>query len=678
MKLHNILLVGLAGLSLASCSDYLDVDAPSKNPPEYVFSDKKEMNRALNGVYAALNNKSTYASAFLDKFCFNTDVEFKAFNNEFTSSTSYQRYDCDADAGDIKKAWDALYQGIERANMLDSGIRNSAIFDEDDADLMQMLGEVKVLRAIFYHDLVWYWGDVPFSIKPSYESESDVYDVVDRTVILQTLIDDLKEIAPKMASLSSINFSNGTERISKDMAWAMIARLAMTAGGYSLRPDGGGEFGSMQRPDNYLDFYRTAAEYCDSVIERGDHSQFSSQKFHEVFVTQCNLGTSPRNGDIIFEIPFGKESSGSIGYIHGPKMDNSEGITVHNWGKASGSAQLNAFYRYFFDEDDVRRDYVNQMFGYNAQGVAKLNNGRTVYNGKWSKLWHTTGLGAATEDNTGINYPYMRYADVLLMSAEAENEIHQAPTAKAIERLSTVRKRAFPTNPIKATVMASDYNEFRKAVLDERKFEFAGENMRWRDLVRNNMLNENVYWTFFRYFNIAYTTQTDYADWVGLYDFDDPDWYNNNINYTIYYFDDIANNDIPDAKDRYTAEQFPNQSSNVKVCWIRNLYRKVENADRVSIVVGDEQVKPSSTNLMDWSEQDGFPKDYFLYSTRGYIYSNEDGEIIINDNGQPASALDPSTMPKASDLPVIRYILPYPRAVITRSMGKYTNKYGYK
>ena len=66
-----------------------------------------------------------------------------------------------------------------------------------------------------------------------------------------------------------------------------------------------------------------------------------------------------------------------------------------------------------FDEDDVRRDFVNQLFGYNNQGEAQLNNGRTNYNGKWSKLWNKNGLGSATEGNTGFNFPYMRYADVL-------------------------------------------------------------------------------------------------------------------------------------------------------------------------------------------------------------------------------------------------------------------------
>ena len=58
-------------------------------------------------------------------------------------------------------------------------------------------------------------------------------------------------------------------------------------------------------------------------------------------------------------------------------MDNQSGVTNHAWGKASSSAQLNALYRFLFDEDDVRRDFVNQLFGHNNQGEAQLNNGRT-------------------------------------------------------------------------------------------------------------------------------------------------------------------------------------------------------------------------------------------------------------------------------------------------------------
>ncbi|MBD5321823.1 MAG: RagB/SusD family nutrient uptake outer membrane protein [Bacteroides sp.] len=698
MKLRNIFLFGIAGLSLASCTDYLEVDAPSKNQPDYVYTDKMEMNRALNGVYAALLSGNTYGSAFLDKFCFNTDVEFKIYDNENQLPTAYQRFECDPDAGDVKKAWDALYQGIERANMLDAGIRNSDIYDEDDSELMQMLGEVKVLRAIFYHDLIWYWGDVPYSLKPSYEVADPAYDIEDRTKILDDLIEDLKAIAPKMSLSSDNSFSDRTERISKDMAWAMIARLAMTAGGYSLRPDGD-TFGKMERPDNWKDYYQTAAEYCDSVVERTTHSL--GLDYHKVFVNECNLVASATNDDVIFEIPFGKESTGAIGYIHGPKMDNAQGSTPHAWGKASSSAQLNALYRLFFKEGDVRRDYVNQWFGYNQNGEAKFNNGRTFYNGKWSKLWNTAGLGATTEGNTGINFPYMRYADVLLMSAEAELGYTGNVTEKAKQRLQTVRERAYRGSTLDPAVTGDETSPegFLKAVLNERRLEFAGENMRWRDLVRNNLLSESTFWTFWRYFNAAEANGSN-SDYVGIYDFDDADAYPNKLVFKIYYSENLPTVDTNGNKIDYqsrltsankdgvgasrtfpafpTASTFPNESGNMNIVYVLNPYTQPWN--KIGDNLPDTKNKASSADFMNWFNNDlGCPSAHFCYSLRGYIYYDPArSTTYVNRNGKYEAAPEPSAMPTTDDLPVVRYILPIPRSIITYSQGKYTNKYGYK
>lgn len=670
MKLRNIFLAGLSAVALASCSDYLDVDAPSKNPPEYVFSDKKEMRSALNGVYAAMLTNNTYGQNFIEKLSFNTDVEFKINDSEFASSSAYQRYECDPDGGEIKKAWDDLYVGVERANMLIDGIENADIYDEDDAELMQMLGEAKVLRSIFYHDLVWYFGDVPYSLLPSYKSPSRIYDVEDRTKILTDLIEDVKAIAPKMQLSTAQSFTDGPERISKDMAWAMVARLAMTAGGYSLRSEGD-DFGTMKRPDNYKDFYKTAAAYCDSVVTRSSHTL--SKQYHEVFTGECNYDYTPGD-DVIWEIPFGTHSTGNIGYIHGPKMDNQSGVTTHAWGKASSSAQLNALYRFLFDEDDVRRDFVNQLFGYNNQGEAQLNNSRTNYNGKWSKLWNRNGLGSASEGNTGFNFPYMRYADVLLMSAEAENELNGAPTSKAIERYEQVRHRAFPTRPDKAAYSgAMDKDSFLKAVLDERKFEFAGENMRWRDLVRNNMLGEALFWTFFRYYAAA-DRGSGYDSAVGEYDFGNGTAYDQKWMNSLYYLNNVPN------RDYYSFSKFPQASPNVRVVYIVNPYRLPASGDeKVQIEVDGKKQTVARADYMNWfDENTSKPTAHFLYSLRGYIYCNESGNILINNNGNYVAAPNPSTFPTVDELPAVRYILPYPRAVITRSQGKYVNKYGYR
>ena len=702
MKLRNILLSGLSVLALASCSDYLDVDAPSKIFPEEVYTDKRQMGNALNGVYASMLTGDTYGKAFLKELCFNTDVDFAMNQDRYFSGTAYRRYEADPDGSHIKKAWDALYKGIERANMFIYGVQESELYNEEDKELMQMLGEAMVLRAIFYHDLIWYFGDVPYSRIPSYKNPSNIYDVADRTVILDDMINDLIWIEDKMQLSSDQGFTDGVERISREMAWSMIARLALTAGGYSLRPEGGG-YGIMKRPENYkvtvngetktynwTDFYETAKTYADKVINESQHNL--TKDFYEVFVDECNFRTNVGD-DVIWEIPFGKESTGSIGYIHGPKMDNTQGSTPHAWGKADASAQLNAHYRYMFDEDDSRRNFVNQLFGYNNQGVPQYNNGRTVYNGKWSKLWNENGLGAATEDNTGFNFPYMRYADVLLMYAEAVNELEDGVSgpngSRAIEAYETVRGRAFRNNAIKARYRGDNsHDDFLKAVLDERKFEFAGENMRWRDLVRNNKLNEVVYWTFQRYYNTA-LSNTHYSDQISAYDFgaDAPDWQARFVE-SMRYHNDYPDGTLVDPESRYTIPfcDFPQKSPNVKIVWVINPYdpkntavtykTRDKNADG-KIVTTTHQ--PGTANT-EWINNDnGKPTDYFLYSLRGYIYQDEDeGHITILRNGSEEEAPTPDSNPTYETLPTIRYILPYPRSVITRSMGKYENKYGYR
>lgn len=716
MKFRNILLAGLAATVMVSCSDYLDVDAPSKTLPEEVYSDMREANRALNGVYASMLTGDTYGSAFMNDFCYNTDVDFAMKTDRYANSSTYMRYECDPDAGGIKKVWDALYTGIERANMLINGLEKSPLYDEDDAEFMQMLGEATVLRAIFYHDLVFYFGDVPYTRTPAMDASSLIYEVADRTKILDDMIQDVIKMAPFMTQTTAAGFSDGNERISQEMAWAMIARMALTAGGYSLRPEGG-KFGTMKRPDNYKEYYTLARDYAKKVMTESKHSL--TKEFYEVFYAECNMTSASMTGDdIIFEIPFGKESTGSVGYIQGPKMDSSSGLTVHSWGKASSSAQLNAAYRFMFDSQDARRNYINQLFGYDQNGNANFNNGRTVYNGKWSKLWNAGGLGAATEGSTGINYPLMRYTDVLLMFAEAENELNEGPNAAAIAALEQVRERAFRNAPAKVAQPEkyADKETFLRAVLDERKFEFAGENMRWRDLVRNNMLAENVYWTFQRYYNLA-MANSHYVDEISYYDFGEAsrnidadgnpilgedgkqikakDWTNvwpGKIYYHNNYPYHNGENHPDDMKNNiagYTIPfcDFPQNSPNMKVCWIINPYAPPTSADSKTTYNVDEETNgvvkkvtknPGSADTSGWfDDAKGMPANYFLYSLRGYIMQDEDlGRIQINDNGTYVDAPTPAAV-NVKTLPAVRYILPYPRAVITRSMGKYTNKYGY-
>lgn len=225
---------------LTACNDYLDVDAPSKNLPDKVYSSTTEMDKALNGVYATILSDATFGNKLYNNYMLNSDVDFSANSNEQPQSDAPRRFDMTTNAGSAEKLWNQLYATIETANTFVYNAEQSPVLksgDKDDvADVNQMIGEAKVMRAMAAYELLCYYGDVPFSFKPTYQSENFLPDIVSRDTVYQDVINDLIAAAPKMKSVTAL--SEGVERISKEACWAMIARMALQAGGYSLRPDG--------------------------------------------------------------------------------------------------------------------------------------------------------------------------------------------------------------------------------------------------------------------------------------------------------------------------------------------------------------------------------------------------------------------------------------------------------
>ena len=659
MKLKYLFFAALASLGFTACSDFLDVDSASKYDSEGVFGEKTEINRALNGVYAKLMSGDFYGDAYFTKFVFNSDVEFTTNTSDVATNNSFRRFDGNSTASDVEKFWNAAYSGVEYANNFVYYLERSPLYSTEDAEIMQMMGEAKVIRAMFFHDLVTYFGDIPFTFEPASVVENYVMPIVSRDEVYKTLIEDLKSIAPYMKFAA--NLSNGVERASKEFCWSMIARMAMHAGGYSLRPDtdNPANFGKMERPANYKELYKTALAYCDSVISSATHTL--SLPYYRVFVNECNYVVNS-NDDPIFEIPFAKETSGNVGYVHGPKSELYEGSTSGDniWGEAKSSAALSAFYRFMFDPEDARRDYLNGLWGYLYNGEPTISISYTVYNNKWSKLWSTSG-NPESAGNTGINFPYMRYTDVLLMYAEAANELNDGPTDAAKAALRQVRQRAF-TNPEKIDSyiesMSGSKDDFLKAVLDERKFEFAGENMRWKDLVRNNLLAENTYYNFLRYLVCGENGagQSAYQEMVEEYD-GMPE-YLDKLPSTVYYMIG-ANPQTPSV--------FPNTS--LRIIDIYNPYDDV-----VVSTVPDEYRALTVQYPYAWASDAGVVNAQCLYSFYGYIYCDQiSGLVYLNTNGKYSTHA-----PNANaSLPPVRYILPYPNAAIQRSAGAYKNYYGY-
>ena len=703
MKIKNILLTGVAALALTSCNDFLDVDAPSAYTEDFVFSQKSEVNRALNGVYAQALAGNLYGDAYFSRFTLNSDVDIAISSDNSHSHTTYSRFDCDDQGSHIYSYWTAAYNLIEYANKFIRSAEASSLYNTKDSEYMQWIGEAKCLRAMAYHDMVVMFGDVPFTFEPASEKGTDfVIPIADREVIQKALIEDLQKIAPYMASTNSTT----VERCSKEFAQALIARIALTAGGYSLRPNKNDSksYGTMQRPDNYKEYYKIARDYADSVITAGTHKLGNS--YQDVFVNECNYQVV-NNDDPIFEIPFAKESTGNIGYLQGPTYSAYEGKTVGAWGACNGGNRLNAFYRFLFRENDKRREFVNGLWYYsyytNSDGSLAdsiyIRNDYSVHNNKWSKLWTVEGsaLGNISSGSTGINYPYMRYADVLLMFAEADNELNNGPTDKAIDCLTQVHNRAFEDgDPAFITDAKVNQAAFQKAVLNERKWEFAGENSRWRDLVRTNTYGEELVYSFLRYYSAGIQNvggMSGYEDAINIHDgYTTEAGYIDNLPERIYYHQykieepQNFNNGQPLAffkaqfygyviNQATVLQKYPNQS--LKSLRIFNPYKAATSQPITSLITnyGFSAKAWNRADFYQWGNNDnGTPKDQCKYSFYGYIRGDDGGNIWIIRNGTQEQF---SNIPSADQLPVVRYILPYPNLAIQRSAGAYKNYYGY-
>ncbi|MBE6207058.1 MAG: RagB/SusD family nutrient uptake outer membrane protein [Rikenellaceae bacterium] len=667
MKYSKLFIVGiLAMLGLSACSDYLDVKSDSKYDEEYVFGNMEEINRALTTCYTYLLSGSTYGGAYYSTFCLNSDVEFATNSSDLQSSSGgdYKQFDSTPAGSALQSTWQAAYQNIEYCNNFIKAASTCAILEENKEELMQMIGEAKCIRAMNYHDMVVLFGDVPFSMERALDSPM-VMPVADRDTILQTLIDDLKEAAESMKFAAALD--GGVQRCSKEFAWALIARMSLTAGGYSLRPGAStAEIGTMQRPANYQEHYKTAMTYAGKVIAEGNHSL--KKRYDEYFIDQCNYLVT-NDDDSIFEIPYTKGVNGNVGYNWGPAYDMNGDETqmydgsASNWGRTSGSNMLSVFYRFSFDEKDLRRNYVcgTAMWKYGSDGkVAMRLDPWTAYCGKWSKLWTEAGntMGAISQGNTGINYPYMRYADVLLMYAEAANEVNNGPTAEAIDAFKQVRRRAFQEADWGEKVdnyvaAAGSKDAFLELIQDERKWEFGGEGLRWRDLVRWNKYAEVLRDVFYQYFGYAWYVSGD-----EMYNTDDR--FTNLPAELFYKTVDADNNLLFSTGYDYTKfGSMPNTA--LPVIEIYNPWTFVRNP-------GAEWAQGYYLSQM-YDDTNGYPKGQALFSLRGYIRATDHyGSQVVPDLWEVAP----------ESLPTVRYILPYPEDVVARSGGAYENKYGYR
>ena len=472
--------LSLSLFAFASC----DMDSPSISSLDEstVFATYSLAEAEVMSIHVSFGETNSYRGRFLPYYGVNTDVEVgnspslkNAGDDNKNDLWNWNTSPTNGQMNTENNAYAKFYEGIERANLAIQGIRKYGDI-ENRPEMAQLLGEALTLRAVIYNDLIKAWGDVPARFEPN-NAENMYKPRSNRDVIYKQLLADLLEAEDYCYWPNQNKITQTTERVSKAFVKALRARIALYAGGYGLRGDG---FRLSKDPELApAKMYEIAKNECEEIINAGYNTLGS---FKENFTKLCEDNVAA-GGESIWEIPF-SDGRGRVLYTWGVKHNAKDQYTQQAQGGVNGP--LATLY-YDYDAEDIRRDITCVPYEWSKD----LNNGNSHVTfraiNKWcfGKLryeWMKRTVTSTNDD--GVNFQYMRLADVYLMAAEAENELGN--TAEAWNYMEPVLSRALPA--AKVAALKSQYtasqSAFREGIYDQRALEFAGEALRKADLVR--------------------------------------------------------------------------------------------------------------------------------------------------------------------------------------------------
>ncbi len=468
-----------------SCKKYTEVEPVSQYSIPQAFADISNATTAVIGAYDELQGDNGYGIRINMYYPYDSDEGIVSGNLD-NGRRGVGRYQLLLTNAEISNPFRQLYRGVEKANLCIEQIPLMNLYtngtDAEKAQLKRLYGEALTIRAQFYFELIRNWGDVPAPMVPAYKQSSLFVPATDRDSTYDKLLADLavaKDLLPWRTEAGA-----RSERITKGVAKALRARIALFRGGYSLRSNG-----QMERRADYLTYYTIARDECaDLMNNRSQHDLNPS--FENVWRSVTSFTYDPK-GEVIFEIGAGGGNGNSdsrMGNYDGPNLSSSS-----RYGAGGGGITMLPNYFYAFDSVDTRRDVTITWYRANTTSSAALYNTKTMNNlaslntGKYRRDWRVPLL-PGTVLNVGYNWVVIRFSDVLLMYAEAVNEINNGPTPQATGAFEEVRKRAYAGNNSLIGTTPTDKAGFFNAIVNERYLEFGHEGIRKYDLIRWNLL----------------------------------------------------------------------------------------------------------------------------------------------------------------------------------------------
>ncbi len=430
----------------SSCNKMLDTKAYSSFTDDNFLTPKAsvdEAQMAVMGIYEAPATQDGYGWNISLVFDYDNDNS-QMFGNGIDNWRVIGHYIGLPETDMYYQAWSVLYKGIDRANDVIEKIPQMDRYTNgtanEKANLNRLIGEAKFLRGFYYSELIRFWGDVPFKITSSKAGENLRGGLVDRYTIFAQVIKDMQEAIELLPTAVPTD-----ERVNKWSAKAMLARVALYAGGYSLQVDG-----AMKRPANYKDYYLLAQQQINDIMVANPYKLNPS--YPQVFVNQCKHVLEPTES--IFEIGF---------YTTTGTGARASRIGNFNSVNGAGSARCNVLRPFYesFAANDIRRDFSIGRYrvNYVASSSSYTRDYAPVNDRNWTAAkWSMEYMKAVNGDQSygATNYVVMRYADLLLMRAEIENELNNGPNDIALDAINQVRRRAYgldmPGNSLSLTL----------------------------------------------------------------------------------------------------------------------------------------------------------------------------------------------------------------------------------
>lgn len=457
-NLTRLFLCGVVLLGPGGCSDFLDEKDPSNLTPNDFFTLPDHAEAGVAAVYASTRFVGDGAGIFSSNWQLlegptGTAITETAQNSDLNNLYSLTY---DGNTQHVVNWWNGIYRVIANANLVIDRVPGIPMMDE--IKRTQVLGEARFLRAWAYFYAVQLWGDVPVVTKPQNIYSEDFSPVrAPKEDVYKLIVDDL--VAAEAAGLA---WTNTAGRVSQAAVKSLLARVYLTMAGFPL--------------SRGTSHYKLAADKAFEVITYAN----ANPTLINLFATYDEVHRESLKNRVehIFMLQYNTLVAGNP---MENMLPNFKAVTFAGSGGTGSTVPTPSFYRSYEAGDLRTKDregYFYTSYFTNGNGALFELNAPYIF-----KHFNTTAFGSsgvAGTRNNNLNVPLIRYADVLLLYAEAQNE-SGAPSQPAYDAFKRVRDRAKLTTPTLGTYTQAS---FREAVWRERWHELCYEGITWFDMVR--------------------------------------------------------------------------------------------------------------------------------------------------------------------------------------------------